>query len=60
MLMKEVFHFICIKKSFSIFRVPQIDVFVKELPKFNLRIGPKQSTKIVDHLGLKIHHLVAQ
>jgi hypothetical protein len=40
--------------------VPQIDVFVKELPKINLKIGPKQSKKIVEHLGSKIQHLVEQ
>jgi hypothetical protein len=44
------FHFLCMKKSFSIFRVPQINIFVKELPKFNLAIEPKQSLKIIDHL----------
>jgi hypothetical protein len=32
--------------------VAQIDVLVKELPKFNLKIGPKQSQKILEDLGL--------
>jgi hypothetical protein len=40
--------------------VAQIDVLVKELPKFNLKIGPKQSKKILEHLGFKIQHLVEQ
>jgi hypothetical protein len=38
--------------------VAQIDVLVKELPKFNSKIGPKQSQKILEHLGFKIQHLV--
>jgi hypothetical protein len=40
--------------------VPQIDVFVKELPKINLKIGTKQSPKILEHLGFKDQHLVEQ
>jgi hypothetical protein len=40
--------------------VPQIDIFVKELPKLNLTIGPKESPKIVDHLGFTVQHLVEQ
>jgi hypothetical protein len=40
--------------------VAQIDVLVKELPKFNLKIGPKQSQKILEHLGFNIQHLVEQ
>jgi hypothetical protein len=40
--------------------VPQIDIFVKELPKLNLTIGPKESPKIVDHLGFIVQHLVEQ
>jgi hypothetical protein len=54
------FHFLCTKKSLFIFLVPQIDVFVKDLLKFNLTIGPKQSSKILDHSGFKIQHLVEQ
>jgi hypothetical protein len=57
---KGSFYFLCMKNSFFIFRVPQIDFFVKELPKFNLAIGPKQFPKIVDHLGFIIQHLVQQ
>jgi hypothetical protein len=34
------FHFLCMKKSFFIFSLPQIDVFMKELPKFNLIFEP--------------------
>jgi hypothetical protein len=52
------FHFFCTKNSFFILCVTQIDVLVKELPKFNLKIGPKQSQKILEHLGFKIQHLV--
>jgi hypothetical protein len=40
--------------------MPQIDNFVKELPKLNFTIGPKESPKIVDHLGFTIQHLVEQ
>jgi hypothetical protein len=54
------FHSFCTKNSFFIFPVTQIDVLVKELPKFNLKIGPKQSQKILEHLGFKIQHLVEQ
>jgi hypothetical protein len=54
------FHYLCTKNSFSIFWVPQIDIFVKELSKLNMKIGPKQSPKIVDNLGFKIQHLVGQ
>jgi hypothetical protein len=54
------FHFLCMKKSFFIFRVPHIDIFVKELPKINLKIGPKQSPKKVYNLGFTIQHLVEQ
>jgi hypothetical protein len=34
--------------------VAQIDDLVNELPKFNLKIEPKQSQKILEHLGFKI------
>jgi hypothetical protein len=34
--------------------VAQIDVLMKELPKINLKIGQKQSQKILEHLGFKI------
>jgi hypothetical protein len=54
------FHFFCTKNSIFIFWVTQIDVLVKELPKFNLKIGPKQSQKILEHLRFKIQHLVEQ
>jgi hypothetical protein len=54
------FHFFCMKNSFFIFCVTQIDVLVKELPKFNLKIGTKQSQKILEHLGFTIQHLVEQ
>jgi hypothetical protein len=40
--------------------VPQIDIFLKELPKLNLTNGPKESPKIVDHLGFTVQHLVEQ
>jgi hypothetical protein len=39
------FHFFCTKNSFFIFCVTQIDVLVKELPKFNLKIGPNNLKK---------------
>jgi hypothetical protein len=54
------FYFFCTKNLFFIFWVTQIGVFVKELPKFNFKIGPKQSQKILEHLGFKIQHLVGQ
>jgi hypothetical protein len=54
------FHFLCTKKSFFIYRVPQIDVFVKELRKLDLKIRPKQFPKIVDDLGFIIQYLVEQ
>jgi hypothetical protein len=54
------FHFLSMKNSFFIYRVPQIDVFVKDLPKHNVNIVPKQSPKIVDHLEFQIQHLVEQ
>jgi hypothetical protein len=54
------FHFFFTKNSFFIFWVTQIDVLVKELPKFNFKIRPKQSQKILEHLGFKIQHLVEQ
>jgi hypothetical protein len=60
MLLKGSFHFLYTKKSFFIYRVPQIDVFVKELPKLVLKIRPKQFPKIVDHLGFTIQYLVEQ
>jgi hypothetical protein len=40
--------------------VAQIDVFVKELPKLNFIIEPKQSPKKVYNLGFTIQHLVEQ
>jgi hypothetical protein len=57
---EESFQFFRTKKSFFIFGVPQIDIFVKELPKLNLTIGPKESPKIADHLGFTVQHLVEQ
>jgi hypothetical protein len=51
---EESFHFSLHKMLFFIFLVPQIDIFVKEIPKFNLKIGPKESPKILDHLGFTI------
>jgi hypothetical protein len=59
MLLKEVFIFFA-QKSHFYFLVPQMDVFVKDLLKFNLTIGSKQSPKILDHSGFKIQHLVEQ
>jgi hypothetical protein len=53
------FHFICTKKSFFLFSESHKSMlFVKELPKFNLKIGPKQFPKILYHLGFTIQHLV--
>jgi hypothetical protein len=40
--------------------VPQIDIFVKDVPKFNLKIGPKQYPKILEHLGFKDQHFIEQ
>jgi hypothetical protein len=40
--------------------VPQIDIFMKEVPKLNLKIRPKQSPKILEHLGFKDQHFVEQ
>jgi hypothetical protein len=54
------FHFFYTKNSFFNFWATQINFLVKELPKFNLKIGPKQSQKILEHLGFKIQHLVEQ
>jgi hypothetical protein len=56
----ESFQFFCTKNLFFIFRVTQIDVFVEELPKFNLKNGPKQFPKILYHLGITIQQLVEQ
>jgi hypothetical protein len=47
---KVIFHFLSAINQY----------FVKDLPKFNFKIGPKQSPKILDHSGFTIHHLVEQ
>jgi hypothetical protein len=54
------FYFFCTKNLFFIFWVTQVDVLLKELPKFNLKIRPKQSQKILEHLGFIIQHLIEQ
>jgi hypothetical protein len=54
------FHCLCTKNSIFIFWVPQIDVFVKELPTLNFKIGSKQSPKKVYNIGFTIQHLFEQ
>jgi hypothetical protein len=42
MLLKKVFILSARKTHFFIFQVPQINIFVNELAKVNLKIRPKQ------------------
>jgi hypothetical protein len=39
------------KTPFSIFGVPKLDFFVKQLPKRKIKIWENTPHKIVDHLG---------
>jgi hypothetical protein len=56
MLLKEVFTIFACKSIL----LGATSYHVREIPKFNMKIGPKQSPKIVDYLGFKNQHLVEQ
>jgi hypothetical protein len=53
------FHFLCTKNSFFYFLSGANRCF-SELAKFNFTIVPKESPKILEHLGFKIQQLVKQ
>ena len=44
------FHFLCTENSFSIFRVPEMRFFVKDLPYICFKIVPNQFSKILGHI----------
>ena len=44
------FHFHCTKEPFSLFQVPEMSFFVKDLPYICCKIGPNQFYKILGHI----------
>ena len=55
---KGGFHFLCTKKSFSIFWVPKINFFVKNIPNLCCKIAAHHFSKILDHILCTIDQMV--
>ena len=52
------FHFLFTENTFSIFRVPEMSFFVKDLPYICCKIGPNLFYKILGHIQCTIDEMV--
>jgi hypothetical protein len=49
-VVQRSFQFYRVEKPFSIFGVPKLGFFVKQLPKLGLITGAHQFSKVLDHI----------
>jgi hypothetical protein len=52
------FQFYHVEKPFSIFGVPKVGFFVKQLPKLALITGAHQFSKVLDHILCTFHQYI--